>query len=247
MSWIVAAIVALIVGLRTRALDKRQLRLELHVVQRHEARSRTDRGFEIAARPAIDRRLVLEPDEDVVRRLVPAGAGVALDVDEQHQLGAVLRLARDDRGHVVELGLAEGFAGDIDGARAGDLHLARSLAAIRRRRTSGRMPGTRGLGRRRGENGASHVRQRASDDRHASRPCDKIQEPLPHRFETGHRGPIAPAAGQSVSPMRFRCISKIRCGAWPGTTRSPTCLSVPSLIVATYLMVAAGPAGICHA
>ena len=45
-------------------------------------------------------------------------------------------------------------------------------------------------------------------------------------------GPMAPAAGQSLSPTRWRVISKKRCGSRPGAMRSPTSRSVPSLIAA---------------
>ena len=47
-----------------------------------------------------------------------------------------------------------------------------------------------------------------------------------------HLGPIAPAAGQLVSPTRLRFISKKRTGSLPGTTRSPTSRHVPSLTTA---------------
>src|SRR5262249_28205500 len=47
-----------------------------------------------------------------------------------------------------------------------------------------------------------------------------------------HLGPIAPAAGQLVSPTRLRFISKKRSGSLPGTTRSPTSRHVPSLTTA---------------
>ena len=50
---------------------------------------------------------------------------------------------------------------------------------------------------------------------------------------TRYFGPTAPAAGQSVSPIRFSRISKMRSDAPPGAIRSPTSYSSPSLIVAT--------------
>ena len=46
-------------------------------------------------------------------------------------------------------------------------------------------------------------------------------------------GGTAPAAGQSTSPTRLRRISKICSGSRPGTIRSPTSCSSPSLTVAT--------------
>lgn len=45
-------------------------------------------------------------------------------------------------------------------------------------------------------------------------------------------GLIAPAAGQFVSPILLRFISKKRTGSLSGTIRSPTSRKVPSLITA---------------
>ena len=68
--------------------------------------------------------------------------------------------------------------------------------------------------------------------------------PGPAGSEPGyHFCGTAPPAGQVVSPIRVRVISKNRTGSWPGATRSPTSLSVPSLMTAVYRIVM-GPAGI---
>ena len=48
----------------------------------------------------------------------------------------------------------------------------------------------------------------------------------------GYFGGTAPPAGQVVSPMRVSVISKRRTGSAPGARRSPTSLSVPSLMTA---------------
>jgi len=47
-----------------------------------------------------------------------------------------------------------------------------------------------------------------------------------------YRGLTAPAAGQSVSPIRWSRISNTFCGALPATMRSPISCSSPSLTVA---------------
>jgi hypothetical protein len=48
-----------------------------------------------------------------------------------------------------------------------------------------------------------------------------------------HRAGTAPAAGQSVAPMRRSVISKVRTGGWPGTRRSPVSVQRSPSITAT--------------